>query len=696
MEALPQGPPRRPPRARPGSSGMYPDQCRATPCGPSRPESDERHHARDAVERRRREPGQHHAPSGALARAPAPRIATPTSGVDLRRARPTLELVNFRDPSAERAGRGNRRARTAAQTATATRPPAVAQDATGDPRAPSRRSIVARRRRLPGHASRGGARSAPPAPTPAPVVPTPLEFPEPEARCGRGRPRSAAPPVAAAPGTHRRSGPRSRRHRRPRPRNSRFSSPPSPSPRSRWTGRRSGRRFRPARSHLDEGEHTVRLRGQGLPPLREEIPRRPEIRRTASTTSSRVSMLVIQAPGWAGARRARRRQVPGHAARRGPPQAAAGLLQRDALARGHANPVTEKIDVPEGAPKTWNAPPPSPAAAGRRLMRRRLGLALALSLFAGARLRAGRDQLEAEAKRAFDSGRFKEAGDKYAKAAEAAGRHDRAQGRPPPPERLVLLHRRQLQERARRAQGRARGATRPAGHRGLLQPRLRQPRVGRPRRGRGSQRPADRRRGAEALGPRKARRRQGRRSPLRPQARRQLERPGGLPHPGRGRRPARPDDRSRRRPARASDLEKGLVSSVPIGAPARHGGRRSGRRARAGRRPDARERREGARGGRLPRGGLLRAPGVGQPTPKNAEAHRLLGDAALAGRPAGRGRARVHGRDRARAGQREGRASAWPRSPSSRRSGTRPPVTIAGPSSWIRRTSRRRAASAAP
>jgi len=34
------------------------------------------------------------------------------------------------------------------------------------------------------------------------------------------------------------------------------------------------------------------------------------------------------------------------------------------LSREGSNPVTEKVTVPEGAPKTWNAPPPSPAASG--------------------------------------------------------------------------------------------------------------------------------------------------------------------------------------------------------------------------------------------------------------------------------------------------------------------------------------------
>ncbi len=53
-------------------------------------------------------------------------------------------------------------------------------------------------------------------------------------------------------------------------------------------------------------------------------------------------------------------------------------------------------------------------------MRRLAALALALGLLSGAAL-AQDPKLEADAKKAFDSGRFKEAAEKYARAAEAAG-----------------------------------------------------------------------------------------------------------------------------------------------------------------------------------------------------------------------------------------------------------------------------------
>ena len=74
-------------------------------------------------------------------------------------------------------------------------------------------------------------------------------------------------------------------------------------------------------------------------------------------------MLVIQAPGWAGARvlvdGKYRGSLPDASRLRLPPGSYSVTLSREG-----SSPVTEKIDVPEGSPKTWNAPPPSPAAAG--------------------------------------------------------------------------------------------------------------------------------------------------------------------------------------------------------------------------------------------------------------------------------------------------------------------------------------------
>ena len=65
---------------------------------------------------------------------------------------------------------------------------------------------------------------------------------------------------------------------------------------------------------------------------------------------------------------------------------------------------------------------PAPVAffAGKQLMRRSLAIVLGL-LLAGAALAQDAAKLEADAKHAFDSGRFKEAAEKYARAAEMPG-----------------------------------------------------------------------------------------------------------------------------------------------------------------------------------------------------------------------------------------------------------------------------------
>ena len=72
------------------------------------------HDPGDAFERRRREPVNITPPSGALARVPAPSDRTPTSAA-ISGARPNLELVNFRDPSAE--GRPDEAARRTSERA---------------------------------------------------------------------------------------------------------------------------------------------------------------------------------------------------------------------------------------------------------------------------------------------------------------------------------------------------------------------------------------------------------------------------------------------------------------------------------------------------------------------------------------------------------------------------------------------------
>jgi hypothetical protein len=74
-------------------------------------------------------------------------------------------------------------------------------------------------------------------------------------------------------------------------------------------------------------------------------------------------MLIIDARGWAGARVLVDGKYTGTL-----PDAARLKLAPGSysitLSREGSNPVTEKIEVPEGAPKTWAPAPPVPAGAG--------------------------------------------------------------------------------------------------------------------------------------------------------------------------------------------------------------------------------------------------------------------------------------------------------------------------------------------
>ena len=119
----------------------------------------------------------------------------------------------------------------------------------------------------------------------------------------------------------------------------------------------------PARTlSLEEGEHTVRLEASDFPPYEKKFRVGPKSENRVHYQFP-VSMLVIQAPGWAGARvlvdGKYRGSLPDAARLKLPPGSYSVTLSREG-----SSPVTEKIDVPGGSPKTWNAPPPSPAAAG--------------------------------------------------------------------------------------------------------------------------------------------------------------------------------------------------------------------------------------------------------------------------------------------------------------------------------------------
>lgn len=295
-------------------------------------------------------------PSGALARQPAPSDRTPISGA-ISGARPNLELVNFRDPSAEAANEETTRRTT--DTATATEP------AVGKTRLVIFAAIALGL--LAGVAAYLGMRpgAAPPiaaaVPTPAPVVPTPaLEFPEPKLGAGEA-PAVPVPPVQAAPvPTAAPPAEPTAAAASPQKFKVQFSSVPVAT--LSVDGKTIGPSI-PARTlSLEEGEHTVRLEAKDFPPYEKKF-------RVGPKSENRIhyqfpiSMLVIQAPGWAGARvlvdGRFRGTLPDAARLKLPPGSYSVTLSREG-----ANPLTEKIEVPEGTPKTWNAPPPSPASAG--------------------------------------------------------------------------------------------------------------------------------------------------------------------------------------------------------------------------------------------------------------------------------------------------------------------------------------------
>jgi serine/threonine protein kinase len=295
-------------------------------------------------------------PSGALARVPAASDRTPTSG-SFSGPRPNLELVNFRDPSAE--APGDETTRRTSDTAIATEP------VVGKTRMVifgvfAAVIVAAVAAYL---AMRPGAAPVPAAavPTPATAPPTPaMEFPEPKLGAGEA-PAVPAPPVQAAPV----------------PTAAPAAEPPAPSAAPRTfkvqfssvpvaalsvDGKAIGPSI-PARTlSLDEGEHTVRLEAKDFPPYERKFRVGPKSENRVHYQFP-VSMLVIQAPGWAGARvlvdGKFRGTLPDAARLKLPPGSYSVTLSREG-----SNPLTEKIDVPGGAPKTWNAPPPSPAAAG--------------------------------------------------------------------------------------------------------------------------------------------------------------------------------------------------------------------------------------------------------------------------------------------------------------------------------------------
>lgn len=303
-------------------------------------------------------------PSGALARVPVPSDVTPTSAsLAASGARPNLELVNFRDPAAE----------GAEEPAAGPRRTTDTETDTGAGASVSRTRMVLFASLLGVIAVAVGAylvlhRPAAPAvsravPPPAAAVPTPaLDFPEPKLGQG-GEPvplPTAAPPAASASVPPPVAAAAPAAPAAPAKFKVQFSSVPVAT--LSVDGKEIGPSI-PARTlSLDEGEHRVRFEAKGFPPYEKTI-------RVGAKSEPRVhyqfpvSMLVIDARGWAGARVLVDGKYKGtlpDAARLRLPAGSYSLT----LSREGANPVTEKIDVPEGAPKTWSPPPPVPAGPG--------------------------------------------------------------------------------------------------------------------------------------------------------------------------------------------------------------------------------------------------------------------------------------------------------------------------------------------
>ena len=351
-------------------------------------------------------------PSGALARQPsATSDRTPTSGG----VRPPLELVNFRDPMADQIPDD------AAPTLRRSSPAAVRTQKKGDSRILSIAALVVSVAAGAYLWLRSGREAAPKPPPPAPAAsaPTPaLEFPEP--KMGAGAAPAPATSTETAPGSSTSTTlsastgataptPAASTSTEAAPAASTATSTaagsagPAPAPASP-SGAAAGvpapaptaavaaapekpaapaRKYKvqlssvplatlsvdgktigpsvPARTiSLEEGTHKVRFEAKGFPVHEQTF-------KVGSDSENRVhyqfpiSMLVVDAPAWKGARvlidGKYRGNLPEVSPLKLPPGSYSVTLSREGT-----SPVTEKIRVPEGAEKTWSPPPPSPAA----------------------------------------------------------------------------------------------------------------------------------------------------------------------------------------------------------------------------------------------------------------------------------------------------------------------------------------------
>ena len=303
-------------------------------------------------------------PSGALARAPSP-DATPTSASLSGGARPPLELVNFRDPSAEAAAEETVRQAPA-------RAPRLTAETTGTVRK-TRLTILAALLVL-GVAgaeiyrilSRQPAVEPPPpvkvVPTAAAVATPALEFPEP--KLGEGEAAKAAPPPvptapAAIPAT---PAPAAEAEKPAAERKIKVQFSSVPVATLSIDGKVVGATV-PARTiSLSEGEHVARFEAKGFPTHERKFEVGPRSD-TRIHYQFPVSMLVIEAPLWSGASVL----VDGKYRGRLPDASKVSLAPGTytvTLSREGMNPVTEKVQVQEGEPKSWAPPPPSPSSPG--------------------------------------------------------------------------------------------------------------------------------------------------------------------------------------------------------------------------------------------------------------------------------------------------------------------------------------------
>jgi|GEM_PF-370501 serine/threonine protein kinase len=353
-------------------------------------------------------------PSGALARQPsASSDRTPTSGG----VRPPLELVNFRDPMADQVPDD------AAPTLRRSSPAAVRTQKKGDSRILSIVALavsVAAGAYLWFRSSREAAPKPPP-PPPAAAAPTPaLEFPEPKMGAGVGAAPAPSTSTESAPGTSTSTAasagstapaPGASTSTETAPATSTGSvAPPPPAgapasagqaavpapaaaaaPAATQPAEAAPTKAAPAKKYkvqfssvpvatlsvdgktigpsvpartisLEEGSHKVRFEAKGFPVHEQSF-------KVGSDGENRVhyqfpiSMLVIDAPAWKGARLLvdgkYRGNLPEASPLRLPPGSYSVTLSREGT-----SPVTEKIRVSEGAEKTWSPPPPSPAASG--------------------------------------------------------------------------------------------------------------------------------------------------------------------------------------------------------------------------------------------------------------------------------------------------------------------------------------------